>query len=219
MAFCSTCGNELDEAAKFCPNCGRSLAEGAPVPVSKDPRKNVFLQNLLSDKRKLIILGGSLIAAVTLISLVGGFLQNQAKAESERIRVENEKAAFEETQNLVASVFENAVTKCAKSTQGFDFDYDYLSLDTKGQEDYEGASWDEFECTVNALGMPRADQIRMENTRALDGTLEASWESEDGSYTIEMSWTYHPDDGVEASLKMVSDFLKGYEPSNSDSSS
>jgi hypothetical protein len=116
-------------------------------------------------------------------------------------------------------VFENAVTKCAKSTQGFDFDYDYLSLDTKGQEDYEGASWDEFECTVNALGMPRADQIRMENTRALDGTLEASWESEDGSYTIEMSWTYHPDDGVEASLKMVSDFLKGYEPSNSDSSS
>ena len=219
MAFCSSCGNQLETTAKFCPNCGKSLAEGAPNPITRESQRKSVLSSLLSNKKRLLIVGVSFVALISVVSAVGGFLQNQAKAEAERIRVENEKAAFEDTQELVASVFKDAVSKCAKSTEGFDFDYDYLSLDTKGQDDYAGASWDEFDCTVNALGMPRADQIRMENTRALDGTLEANWESEDGTYSIEMSWTYHPDDGVEASFKMVSDFLKGYEPSTTDSSS
>ena len=219
MAFCSNCGKNLESEAMFCSSCGKAVAEGAPRPIDQAVEKSSFLSSLLSNKKRLAVLGGALVALITVASLVGGFLQNQAKAEAERIRVENEKAAFEESQLLVASVFKEAVAKCAKSTSGFDFDYDFLSLDTKGQDDYVGASWSEFECTVNALGMPRADQIRMENTRALDGTLDAKWDDENGLYSIEMSWTYHPDDGVEASFKMVSDFLKGYEPSKSDSSS
>lgn len=55
---------------------------------------------------------------------------------------------------------------------------------------YSDLAWmEEF---VDVLGLPSAVIRRMENTRALDGTLE---ESQDG---ITVTWTYHPDDGLSA---------------------
>ena len=35
MSFCSGCGNDLAESARFCPRCGTPLASGAaPAPDS-----------------------------------------------------------------------------------------------------------------------------------------------------------------------------------------
>lgn len=67
------------------------------------------------------------------------------------------------------------------------------ALDDEGRETMREVGIGTFGDVVCLLGMldaPSGVQSRMENTRALDGTQEASWDAYDAS------WTYHPDDGL-----------------------
>jgi hypothetical protein len=45
-------------------------------------------------------------------------------------------------------------------------------------------------CILDKIGAPASLPARIGDTRALDGMQEASW----GNYAV--SWTYHPDDGL-----------------------
>ena len=65
-----------------------------------------------------------------------------------------------------------------------------LFIDSEG-EDAIGASIDDAVLALMALDVPDSVLNRMENTRALDGTQEATW----GDFTA--IWTYHPDDGLD----------------------
>lgn len=44
---------------------------------------------------------------------------------------------------------------------------------------------------LDDLGFPPGTMSRMESTRALDGTLEAQGDN------VSVTWTYHPDDGLQ----------------------
>lgn len=73
-------------------------------------------------------------------------------------------------------------------------DNSYLSIDTNplDLDDYSSTSAFELVKQANAaLGLPDSVLSKMETTRALDGT-----QSYEG-HKIKVSWTYHPDDGLE----------------------
>lgn len=73
-----------------------------------------------------------------------------------------------------------------------------LELQTMG-EDATGMSFDSFDCVVTELGISDAVMNRLENTRALDGRQEASWDD------FTASWTYHPDDGLNMLIELTPD--------------
>jgi hypothetical protein len=69
-----------------------------------------------------------------------------------------------------------------------------ITLDTEGEEDYSGDDDTEVACVLMALETPDRVISRIDQTRAIDGTLDASW----GDY--EAFWNYHPDSGMNLTL-------------------
>jgi hypothetical protein len=74
---------------------------------------------------------------------------------------------------------------------------DTLSIDRAGAEEMPGATMTQFSCILAELDVPDAVVDRMNNTRALDGYQEAEFDG------IAVSWTYHPDDGVNMTFTMA----------------
>lgn len=60
-----------------------------------------------------------------------------------------------------------------------------------------GLLWQDYQCVANYLKMPRSVQSKIDNTRALDGTLEGKWGS------ISTFWNYHPDSGLNITFTLV----------------
>ncbi len=86
-----------------------------------------------------------------------------------------------------------AVDECGvDSDPSFDLgDEGYtLSIDGKGDEDSLGADLTDIACVLNALDVSDAVIGRIDNTRALDGTLEGDWDG------FTATWSYHPDSGL-----------------------
>jgi hypothetical protein len=87
-------------------------------------------------------------------------------------------------------------------------DDDYtLIVDGEGLDYGNGdADFDDAKKVLKNLGASEALLARMGNTRALDGTQDASWSDDDGvcpggsgqhrvAFTV--SWSYHPDNGLD----------------------
>lgn len=64
-----------------------------------------------------------------------------------------------------------------------------LTLATAGEES-EGANMTTVVCVLGELEAPDSLFSRMDSTRAMDGTQNATW----GNFTA--SWNYHPDNGL-----------------------
>nr|BFE69233.1 hypothetical protein GCM10020092_025340 [Actinoplanes digitatis] len=91
------------------------------------------------------------------------------------------------------SSFEDVQASCDPSRSGTSIadNGKTLLVDTTGEEDYSGVSYDAQKCILDALKMPTAVQTHIGETRALDGRQQDSWEG------FTASWTYHPDDGCD----------------------
>lgn len=73
-----------------------------------------------------------------------------------------------------------------------------LTLDGEGQES-SGLKLDRIVCVLDHVEMPDHVMSRIEGTRALDGVQDAEW----GDLT--MTWSYHPDDGLDVILVETSE--------------
>lgn len=89
-----------------------------------------------------------------------------------------------------------AAAECDPLDAGTDLgDGDHsLSVDGTGREDSYGITMTQMTCLLDALGAPMHVRERIGMTRALDGQQQATWSG------VEMSWTYHPDSGLDAIL-------------------
>jgi hypothetical protein len=76
-----------------------------------------------------------------------------------------------------------------------------LTLDSQGEEDFDGLTYDSVKCVLKDLDVPDATINLIETTRALDGRQTGSWDG------IDATWSYHPDNGVNVTL-VDSDFEK-----------
>jgi hypothetical protein len=67
-----------------------------------------------------------------------------------------------------------------------------LVVDMAGDDPGTGTeTFDGVLCVLDELDAPQSLVSRMESTRALDGMQSATWSS------YEVTWTYHPDDGLD----------------------
>lgn len=69
-----------------------------------------------------------------------------------------------------------------------------LTLDSRGEEDFDGLTYDSVKCVLEDLDVPDATMNLIETTRALDGRQTGSWDG------IDATWSYHPDNGVNVTL-------------------
>jgi len=94
------------------------------------------------------------------------------------------------------SKFEAAKEECAPGSGYIEVldDGKGLRMQSEGQEEV-GASYEDIVCVLVELDMPQTVAARMDHTRALDGTLEATWDG------IRATWSYHPDSGMSVILE------------------
>jgi len=90
----------------------------------------------------------------------------------------------------VTAPLADASTTCTAGTLADD-DHT-LVVDMAGEEMGTGAATiEDVLCVLAELEAPQAILARMESTRALDGMQSATWS------TYEVTWNYHPDDGLD----------------------
>lgn len=88
--------------------------------------------------------------------------------------------------------FQDAVDTCAASDGVLVSDNgSTLSVDMMGEEDYTGAGYGDVLCIIGAVETPSYIISAMESTRALDGRQHDEFNG------IEVSWSYHPDSGLD----------------------
>lgn len=129
--------------------------------------------------------------------LVVGITALRADAESRA-----EGAAAEEARAARAAVIPNAVETCGvASTDGIVVADEGRSLtfDMKGDDDLRGADITDIVCVFTALDMPSAVVSHMDQTTSMDGRQTESW----GDLTV--SWSYHPDRGLDGVLTVSDD--------------
>jgi hypothetical protein len=90
----------------------------------------------------------------------------------------------------VTAPLADASTTCTAGTLADD--NHTLVVDMEGEELGTGeATINDVLCILAELEAPQAILARMESTRALDGMQSATWS------TYEVTWNYHPDDGLD----------------------
>jgi hypothetical protein len=75
-----------------------------------------------------------------------------------------------------------------------------LAITGESSDGGDGASIEQIALALIVVEMPESAISRMDRTRALDGTQDATWSASDGT-RIRASWTYHPDAGLNIVLE------------------
>jgi len=107
-------------------------------------------------------------------------------------------AGFFVFQALPDSTFSNAAEACfASSDPGLTIDDDGRAMYLNG-EGKESSGMNVFfqVCILEELEVPDSVFDRISNTNSTMGVQEASWDN------FEMSWTYHPDNGLNVSVDL-----------------
>lgn len=134
------------------------------------------------------------VAAITAVALLAvGFVAGRA---STTIALP---AATATPSAPARNLLEEAADRC--SAGEMKDDGKTLVFDMEGEDYGSGdGSFSDWECLVDALGTPQSTQQKMRETRALDGRQDDSW-TVDGA-TVEASWNYHPDDGLDVIFEL-----------------
>lgn len=108
-------------------------------------------------------------------------------------------AATDAAEAAKSTVFKDAVRGCG-ANQSYAVVGDEgrsLTIEHEGEEDYAGLSSTELWCIVEALDAPASVIAHMEQTTSMDGRQTESWDD------IEISWSYHPDRGMDSVLTLT----------------
>jgi hypothetical protein len=71
-----------------------------------------------------------------------------------------------------------------------------LVFDGSGKTDYIGGDFSDLVCVIDDLKAPSTVESRMLSTNSLMGVQNAEWDG------ISISWSYHPDNGLDANLEI-----------------
>lgn len=133
------------------------------------------------------------VALLTVLVAVGVFIFNQLGSNDQASRDVRDQADTVASTMPDETEIEAAARRCGLSLSVGD-NGTSISLDTQGEDEYSGDDWEDVICLLDDLEVPDRVVSRMDQTRALDGTLDASW----GDY--EAFWNYHPDHGMNLTI-------------------
>ena len=151
-------------------------------------------------QRRPLLIAVIVLSAIVLIGvvvIVWTLVAAQAAAAKE-----HEAAVTLRDQGLKA--FQVATQSCGiSSTTPVSDGGETLELDGKGKKDFDGLPFERTKCVLDVLGAPTRVSTLMGETRALDGRQSDSWDRPYG--TIQVTWTYHPDAGLDSLLTLELD--------------
>ena len=177
--FCVKCGTKNTDAA-FCANCGTALSAPRKKSASKSSKSKQPLAVLQEKAKdflqkpfgKPVAIGGGAFLVLLLVLGTGVFSPNPLKA-----------------------AYEDCGLDLVLDTYLEDGDRT-LTVDTMGDEDIFGASYDDYVCVLESLGTPNRITSRMDGTSALDGQQT---DSADG---LTYFWKYHPNRGIQLTVTL-----------------
>lgn len=203
---CLTCGAKLETGPRFCPECGFPQME-LESQARLDQQEQI--------KRKGAI-GRWLVVGVTFLLVsgaVGVFLFQQRAQEEAQAQLESAaEEAFASYAIEVDDYFGRRATGCVSlfSNEGIEFDAVYLTIDAKGNGDSNGARDEALDCILGRT-VPAGVLNRISQTTALQGLLEDNWEVLEGKAEVEAKWSYHPANGLNMSMKIVSKYQAAFD--------
>lgn len=174
MFQCKNCGNMINNDVKFCPNCGAQNEEYV------ETGKNTNGQNILKNKKIIIIA----IAIIVVIAIIVGIIV--ANQDNPQMVVSKEKGVnFKKVYNEIGG--DGYYITLASDNSCIEADTNPLNLDDFSSTE----AWELIKKLNDALDLPEAVETKMETTRAMDGRITQTY----GKITV--SWTYHPDKGLQ----------------------
>ena len=192
--FCKECGKEIADDSKFCQYCGtkfekeekieEKMQENIEEKNASDKKVEDILKKLNEEgakkenpkqkNTKFIIMLGILIF-IGIIIIISKIV-NQGT---------NLKKAF----NNVSEKYPNYYLYMSCPDDG-----SYIRIDTNPNDEddfYEASTWGMIVDLNEELELPASLLEKMSQTRAMDGRITETIED------ITISWTYHPNDGLE----------------------
>lgn len=177
--FCKNCGKEIDDNAKFCMNCGNSINEDNNN--KENDKVNKILENLNNDTKKkpsnkifkLLIIVGFIVAIIIIVTLM--ITNKGVNLKKVYSKVLEENSAYSKFINIAS-------------------DNSYIEIDTNPNDSddyYSAEAWELVKKMNQELGFPESLDNKMAHTRSMDG------KQSDKVNDIEVTWTYHPDNGLE----------------------
>lgn len=175
--FCAKCGYELQEGEEFCPKCGQRAGLVIDQSVNNAINQfNVDIQKTNEKKKKNpLIIGIAAAVVVVIIAIV--VLGGGAKKDFNRM--------YGDIANESWCTIASDGTWMEIDTNPYDID-DYFS----------STAWNKIGTVLSDLGFSSSVSVEMGQTTALMGRQSASTDD------YEVSWSYHPDKGMEAVFKV-----------------
>lgn len=135
------------------------------------------------------------VLGVGIVSAVHSAAESQAADTADAAA----KAAADD-QQARAAVFSDAVEKCDAATSQAEVSDGgmTMTINNVGKKDGGyGLDATTMWCVIDALGAPSSATSHMEQTTSMDGRQTESWDD------IEVSWSYHPDRGMDSVWKIA----------------
>jgi hypothetical protein len=130
----------------------------------------------------------TLVGGIVAVTGAVGAAQNNARAAAE-------KANKAKLDKAIKRTFPTALSSCnladGPDSQLGDGGYT-LTINNQGDSDFSGISFEGLGCLIDKLNTPSSVKSHIEQTTSLDGRQSETWGN------ITMSWSYHPDRGLDA---------------------
>lgn len=208
---CKNCGTEIEETTNFCPNCGlkNENQEACIIEPKKKKSKGIIISIIalivvvLALGTYLFISkyylpksnyqdGLSLMERHNYTAAIEAFEKSNGYADAEE-KIAEIKTIQEE--NEISYKLRSAYDKCTYSRTVISSDGLSISVDSKNKYDSDGVK--DIITIINELDLPESLIDAMESTNALMGRQKETY----GDY--EVSWSYHPDNGLDAIFRIV----------------
>lgn len=220
-SFCPQCGFTLD-GQNYCPVCGCKITNNVTMNIAGNA------ENKKSQDKKVVIMLGVLIALLVVICAyffinntimpsiyynIGvealeddnydkaiAYFQKANGYKDSKNKIEN----AEEMKEIVAAneAFEKQKDKMSSAyklctSSGTKLSYDGLSITVDSSSKYDKEGVADIVMVIYALGLPESLVDEMSSTNALMGRQTRTYNG------IEVSWSYHPDNGLDAIFKII----------------
>lgn len=179
MSKCKKCGNEISENEKFCPNCGTENEEYGKQQENVEKKPDIHIS-----RKKLIIIGIIIAAVVISLIIAIAVSVSSSNSDDDDSDEESKTISFRRVYNSIGDSYYVTIAS----------DNSYIEVDTNplDLEDFSSTTaWELIEEINEKLGLPESLYKKMGQTRALDGRISQTYDD------ITVSWTYHPDHGLE----------------------
>lgn len=144
------------------------------------------------------------VGVVVGAGLVGGITGARAAAQerAERAALAAEAAAADAADAARAAILPDAAQACGVTGATGIVVADEgrsLTFDMQGDDDAGGADIGDIVCLFTELGMPSSVRSHIEQTTSVDGRQTQTWGD------VDVSWSYHPDRGLDGVLTVADD--------------